>query len=156
MHCADERVGADPVLEQRGGDVLAAGGDDDLLLAAGDPQVAVLVELAEVAGVEPAVDDRLGGRGRVVAVPAQTLTPCSEDLAVVRDPDAAAGQRLADRADLDPLRDVDRGRRGGLGEAVALEDGEADAAEEVAEPLAERGAAGHRVLDLPADGGRAA
>ena len=52
---ADQRVGADPVLEHGGRDVLAARGHQDLLLAAGDPQEAVVVELAEVAGVEPAV-----------------------------------------------------------------------------------------------------
>ena len=40
--------------------------------------------------------------------------------------------------------------RGGLGEAVALEDRDADAAEEVAEAGAERGAAGDGVLHLAA------
>ena len=68
---ADQGVGAQPVLEHRRRDVLAAGGDDELLLAAGDRQEAVVVELAEVAGVEPAVGvDRLGGGGLVVPVAA--------------------------------------------------------------------------------------
>ena len=58
---ADQRMRAQPVLEQRGGDVLAARGDDDLLLAADDGQEAVVVDRAEVAGVEPAVgEDRFG------------------------------------------------------------------------------------------------
>ena len=42
-------------LEVGRGDVLAAGGDDQLLLAVDDAQVAVVVELADVAGVQPAV-----------------------------------------------------------------------------------------------------
>ena len=63
------------------------------------------------------------------------------------------GSGGADGADLDPVGHVDGGRRGRLGEAVALEDGDADAAEEVAEPGAERGAAGHGVHDLAAHGG---
>ena len=55
MHWRDEHVRPQPVLEHRRRDVLAARGDDDLLLAAGDPHEAVVVDLAEVAGVEPAV-----------------------------------------------------------------------------------------------------
>ena len=55
---ADQGVGADPVLEHGGGDVLAAGGHQDLLLAAGDPDEALVVDLADVAGVEPAVARR--------------------------------------------------------------------------------------------------
>ena len=42
------------VLEVLGRDVPAAG-DEDVLLAVGDPQEAVLVDRADVAGVEPAV-----------------------------------------------------------------------------------------------------
>ena len=43
------------VLDVRRRDVLTARGDDDLLDASGDTQEAVVVELAEVAGVKPAV-----------------------------------------------------------------------------------------------------
>ena len=52
---ADQGVRAQPVLEHRRGDVLAARGHQDLLLAAGDPDEALVVDLADVAGVEPAV-----------------------------------------------------------------------------------------------------
>ena len=54
---ADQRMRAQPVLQQGGGDVLAARGHDDLLLAADDGQEAVVVDRAEVAGVEPAVGE---------------------------------------------------------------------------------------------------
>ena len=55
MHWLISGVGAQPVLQHRGRDVLAAGRDDELLLAAGDRQEAVGVELTDVAGVEEAV-----------------------------------------------------------------------------------------------------
>jgi hypothetical protein len=45
-HLTDDRVRSDRVLERRG-DVLAAGGDDDLLLASGDREEALVVERAE-------------------------------------------------------------------------------------------------------------
>ena len=54
-------VGDEAVLDLDAVDVLAAA-DDHVLLAVGDEEVAVGVDLADVAGVEPAVADRLGGR----------------------------------------------------------------------------------------------
>ena len=52
---ADQGVAAQPVLEHRGCDVLAARGDDDLLLPPGDGQEPLVVERAEVAGAQPAI-----------------------------------------------------------------------------------------------------
>ena len=52
---AHQRVRPQPVLQHGRGDVLAARRDDQLLLAAGDREVARVVQLADVAGVEPAV-----------------------------------------------------------------------------------------------------
>ena len=148
---ADQRMRAQPVLQHRRGDVLAPGGDDDVLLPAGHPQVAVVVELTQVAGVQPAVGvDHLGGRGLVVPVTGEDVRPGHEDLAVVGYPDRHPGHRPPDRADLVVAGQVGRDHRAGLGEAVALQHGDADAAEEVPEPLAQRGAAGHGVLDPPA------
>jgi hypothetical protein len=47
-----------------GGHVLAAGRDEEVLLAAGDAELAVRGELADVAGEEPAIAEGLGsGRG---------------------------------------------------------------------------------------------
>ena len=50
------------VLDLARRDVLAAA-DDEVLLAAGDEQVPAFVQLPDVAGVQPAIDD--GGAGRV-------------------------------------------------------------------------------------------
>ena len=77
-------------LEVRRRDVLAAGGDDDVLLAAGDREIAVFVELADVAGVKPAVDDRLPGGLLVLVVALEDVRALDEDLAVVGDLDLAA------------------------------------------------------------------
>src|SRR6476660_1301385 len=81
---ADQRVGPQLVLQDGRGDVLAAGRHDQLLLAPGDGQVPVVVELADVTGVEPAlvVEDLRGG-GRVVPVPAEHVVALDQDLAVL-------------------------------------------------------------------------
>ena len=83
---ADQRVQADLVLEHGRRDVLAAGGDQDLLLPAGDLDEPVDVELAQVAGVEPAVGVDRGRRGLVVLpVALHHLAALEQQLAVVRD-----------------------------------------------------------------------
>ena len=140
----DERVCPQPVFEHCGGDVLAPGRDEDLLLAARDPQEPRLVELADVAGVEPAVGQRLGGGVRVVVVAAEDDRTADEDLPVVRDPDGQARDGPPDGADPVCGQRVHRDRGGGLGEAVALQHRQADPAEEVPEQRGERGAARHR------------
>ena len=96
---ADQRVPLQLVLDQGGRDVLAAGGDDQLLLPVGDLQEAVGVELADVAGVQPAVGvERLAGPLRVLVVAAHHQRAADQHLAVVGDPHLHAGERLADRA----------------------------------------------------------
>src|SRR5690606_31749526 len=122
-----------------------ARGDDDLLLAAGDGEEAVVVEQAEVTGAEPAVlGERLLRRRLVLVVAAEDVVTPEQDLLVLGDLDAAARQLQADGADLGRRRAVHAGRRRRLGEAVALENLEAQAAVEVAQPLAERAAARDR------------
>jgi hypothetical protein len=64
----DPPVAQEGVLEVGGRDVLAAGGDDDVLLAAGDRQKAVFVGPPEIAGVQPPINQRLAGRLRVSVV----------------------------------------------------------------------------------------
>jgi len=65
--------------------VLAAGGDDDVFLAAGDVQKAVVVESAEVAGVQPTVHQRLACRVRVVVVAVEDVGAFDQDFVVVGD-----------------------------------------------------------------------
>ena len=60
----DALVGHEQPLDVGRDHLLAVGEDQQFLLAAGDGEEAVRVERAQVAGVEPAVADRLGGRLR--------------------------------------------------------------------------------------------
>ena len=67
-----------------GGHVLAAGGDEDVLLAVDDLQEAVVGEAADVAGLEPAVvgEGLAGGLG-ILVVAGEDDRAAGEDLAVL-------------------------------------------------------------------------
>src|SRR5258708_952371 len=95
---ADQRVGAEPVLEHGGRHVLAASGDDEFLLPPGDPQEALLVHAADIAAQQPAlmVQD-LGRRGLVVPVSGGDVPAPEQDLPAVRDLDCDARQGQARR-----------------------------------------------------------
>src|SRR5690606_26017926 len=145
--------GLDPAFQVGRGHVLAAGGLDQLLLAVGDGEAAFLVQLADVAGVEPAVLQRLRRLLGQVVVAAHDAAPADEDLAVVGDADLRARQRLADRAELHVRRAVEEAARRGLGEAVALQDREPGAVEELGDLAGQRRGAGDEVADPAAEAG---
>jgi hypothetical protein len=109
---ADRGAAAETVLQDGRGNVLAAGGDEDVLLAAGDGEVAVLVEVPEVTGREPVLAQGGVGGVRVVPVGAEDDAALDEDLAVVGDTDRRAGDGEADR--------TGAGARGGTIVAAAL------------------------------------
>ena len=110
-------------LDVRGRDVLAAGGDEDVLLAIDDLEEAVVGPAADVAGPEPAVvGERRGGRVRILEVAGEHVLAAREDLAVVGELELDRGQRLADRVEAERVGAVERQRRRRLGEAVALDD----------------------------------
>ena len=83
-----------------GGDVAAEGGDEEMLLAAGEEEIARVVEVAQVAGGD---ERRVGVPFAQVAAPARAL---HQDFAVGRECDADMGQGLADAAGavLQPVR----------------------------------------------------
>ena len=129
---ADERVLLEEALDVGRGQVLAAGGDDQLFLAVDDLEVAVAVQLADVAGVQPALGvDQLGRRLRLPEVPGGVDRAPDQDLAVVGQADLDPGQGRADGADLDLARPVAGGHPGGLGHAVHLDQGQAEGGEEL-------------------------
>src|SRR5450631_1872342 len=135
----DQPVRPQPVLEYRRSHILARGGDQDVLLAAGDREVAVVVELAEVTAVEPDVPvEHLARRLVVVPVALKDVATLDEHLTVLPDADRAPGDRAPDRTDALPGRQVEGHPRTGLGERVAIEHRNADPTEEVAEPRPER------------------
>src|SRR5690606_10306234 len=109
-------------------DVLPAGGDEDVLLAVGDPEVAHRVELPYVPGMEPAARQRLGARLRVLVVAEEVAGAAREDLAVLGDPHVDAPERGAHRAQAYLAR-AQGDEAGRLGEAVTLAHVDAEAPE---------------------------
>ena len=130
----DQRVRGQGILEDLGGDVLAASGDDELLLAARDGQLALAVDRAQVTRVEPlAVGHDLGGLLGQVIVAGHDGLAAHEDFPVLRGLDEVTGQGQADAAD-GVLADVlDSDWSGGLGQAVTLDEGETHARVEMSE-----------------------
>ncbi len=90
--------------------------------------------------------------GLVGPVAGEDLAAAEEQLAVVGDPDGRARHRAAHGADPGGVGGVDAQRGRGLGEAVALEHGQADAAVEVAQALAQRRTTRDGELAAPAQG----
>src|SRR3954453_286496 len=90
----DGRVAEHGVLDLDGGDVLAAG-DDHVLLAVGDREVAALVDRAAVAGVEPAALQCLAGGVGVLPVAGEHRVALHQHLTGVAGPHAGAQRRDA-------------------------------------------------------------
>ena len=147
----DERVGAHRVFEGGRGDILASRRHDDLLCAARDGHVAVAVEGPQVARAEPAVFGEAGGRGLgVVVVALEDARALEEDFALVADLEGHGRQGRAHGADLGQAGRVDGDRADRLGQAIALQDGDTDAAIEVREPGCQGSAARHDVVRVAA------
>src|SRR5438034_1343676 len=76
-------------------DVLADGRLEQRLLAVGDLQEAVAVDLSDVARGDPAVAQRLRGGLRVLVIAEHVARALHKDLAVIRDLYLYARERLA-------------------------------------------------------------
>src|SRR5574338_178783 len=148
----DVSAGEQRDLHGGGRHVLAVGQHDDVLQPIRDPDAADLVELADVAGVEPAIGIDDPGRLRlIVQIALHDLRPARQDLPrLAVDADLGLGYRPPDRSELELGGAVDgeQGRR--LGQAVALQDQHAHGVEELADLPAQRGAAGDEVAHPPA------
>ena len=121
----NERAGLELVLDRLGGDELTARRLEQVLFAVGDLEIAVGVDFADVAGVQPTVDQGRCGRLGVLIVALHDVGPADQDLTVVGDLDLDVANDLTDGAEagLSRLVDGDDGR--GLGEAVGFVDSEA-------------------------------
>ena len=94
-------AGLQGVFNRRGRDELAAGGLQQLFLAIGDDQVAVFIEIADVAGGKPAVG-RNGFASLVglLVVTHHDARAADEDFAVIGDAHLDVLQGMADGADV--------------------------------------------------------
>ena len=133
-----------------GVDVQALGGDDYALLASLEIEVAVGVERAEVAGVEPFFPALHRLELATVPVTGGDVLAAHQDFATGVKLELASGQGFADGAcgQLEGMVDADEG--GGFGQAVALDDSEAQALPEDFGVGVEGGAAADEGPELPA------
>ena len=150
---ADVAARLERVLDRRRRHVLAVGVDDQLLLAVGDAQEALGVDLADVAGVEPPLGvDHLRGLLLLVPVALHDVGPLGEDLAVVGDLDLRRPAMARPTVpSLTCSRAVDGDHRRGLREAVALVDRDAGAPEELGDVARQRRAAGDGEVEASAE-----
>ena len=139
------------VLDVLGVDVRAVREDDHVLRAAAQRQEAVGVELAEIAGVVPAVDQAGTGRLFVLPVAGEDVRAAHEDLAVLRDPDLDTRQRHADGRHVLLVEPIEGHARRALGRPVPLEDVDAHVLPAVAEGGIERRPARDDVTELTAE-----
>src|SRR5438876_1126271 len=90
---ADASVAAELGLHRPRRHVLSARGLEQVLLAIGDLQVAVLVELADIAGLEPAIHQVLVSRPGILVVTGKDIAAFHQDLPIVRDPNLDTRKR---------------------------------------------------------------
>ena len=109
---AHELAALDHALDRLRRDVLAAGGDDQILLSVGDLEETVRVEQAHVTGMEPAFAvQRLRGGLRLPVVARHDVGTPGDDLAIRSDPHLHPRNRPAHRAQPEVLEGVDRDDR---------------------------------------------
>src|SRR5208337_352941 len=146
----DVRAGLEDVFDGLRSDEFSGGGFEQVFLAVGDKEVVVLVEIPDVAGLEPTVvgEHIASGFGRfeIALHDAGTL---GEDFAVIGDADLYVGDGAAGAADT-VFRIVGGEDGRGFRQTVALIDGDADGPEKFGEVLGERRAAGEDDAKLAA------
>ena len=75
---------------------MARAADDDLVLAVDDLEVALLVEDAQVAGVDPSFGiQHLRGGLRIIEIAGEDVRPPGEDLTVLGEADLHSGEGLS-------------------------------------------------------------
>ena len=147
---------AQDILHRARRNILAAGRDNEVLLAAGDNELAVLINLAQITGVVPAILEGLRGGFWVIPVAVEDDIALDADFAFVIDAEGHATHRRANGADR-VIHKVHRGRGGDLGQAIALIDRDADTAVPVQQVMAHGRATGNAIVHVAthalADGG---
>src|SRR6516225_12338734 len=117
----DFRLERQIAFDARRRDRLAAGILDEIAFAVGDPDVAVFVDEADIAGLEPAVFEDLRRRFGIVPVSLHDVVAGHQDLAVLGYLHPNPVEWRPDSVDLDVRGRIAGDDRGGLGLPVALQ-----------------------------------
>ena len=149
-------------LDLFGIDVLAVAEDDDVFLATGDKQIAAGVEIAEIAGMQPAIFEYGGGGVRPVPVALHHDRALDGNFADggsaifaglgIDNLSFHAGQRRSDGTDDVVMGQCGEGCAGGFGQTVGLQDVDAEGVEVVSDLRIEARAAGDQVAHAVAEG----
>ncbi len=155
--CADHRGFADSGqavqhgLDIFGKDLEPFGSDDNVLLAAANHQIAPGVKFPQIAGVKPAIAEGSGGLFRQFEVSGSHVIAANQDFAVPCDFYVHACERFSRGPALDVkgMAEADDGR--GLGEAVTLDDHEAQVLPELFQVRGEGRASRNEAAEFPAE-----
>src|SRR5436305_12786026 len=119
-------------LDGRWRDVLAASGNDELLLATDDAVIASFVDRGDVPGVQPTVAvARLGGGVRVFVIALHQAARSDEDFAVFGESHLHTGRGHPDRAVTNRITRIAGRSAGELGHAPRLDHAQPDGLEEL-------------------------
>src|SRR5271170_4726408 len=118
---ANVRAGLQHIFDRRRRDEFPSGGLQQFLLAVGDDQITVCVELPDVAGAKPTVVRQYFARlGGLAVVPLHYVRAFHQNLAIFRDAHLHVRDRTPHRADLVRGGQVRSNYRRGFRQAVAL------------------------------------
>ena len=127
------------LLHRNRGNVLAAGGDDNILLASGNRNTAFIVDRRQIAGAQPAIfGEHFSGFLRQIVVSHEHVRALHLQFAIFGNANRRARGRLANGADHIVCHAVRGERCCGLRHAVALDHRQSNAVEEVCERHVER------------------
>ena len=146
----DKRIAQQFMLELHRRNVFAACGLEKRFLPVGDFQEPVAVDLTDIAGVEPAVLQHLGGGLGLVVVREHVARPFDEDLAIVGDLQLNTFERLADGEELVRVQGVRAHAGRGLGQAPTVQDRHPQRPEELLDLPGQCGAATDEEAQAPA------
>ena len=96
---ADAGTLTQTVLHRRRGDVLSTRCLEKVLLAVRNPQESIPIELADIARLQPTVDQGFSGGLLIFEVALEHVVAPDEDLTIRRDPQLHPGKRGTDRAE---------------------------------------------------------
>ena len=143
----DQRAALEAAFDRRRRDVLPARGLEQVLLAVGDGKVTVLVQVADVPGVEPVPFHDLSGLLLHLEVALHDVRAADEDFAILGNAHLNVRDDRAYRAESERVDWVDGDQGGRFGQAIGLADRQSQRIEELGQVFRQRGGPGHKEAD---------